>query len=664
MSSLGGISTSGLNFSGLATGIDTTKIVDGLTSVNTKRINQFQSQKNQILQQQSVFGGIEAKLLDLQGQIGMLSRSVAGSFDNRKVTSSDEAILTGVAASSAQNSSYNFTVNRLAQVEKVASGTFASSAETIKTGTVNLQVGSGEVTTITIDSTNNTIRGFVDAVNRTNGDLKASVINEAGNSRIMLSSSKSGAANVLNVTNNLTGGSGLALNLRDRVIQAAQDSEVILGQGTGAITIRNATNNLDNIIDGVSLNLVSADPTKNISLSVASDTSNAKTAIEGFVKSYNDIIDYIDTNDNYDSDSKAAGLLLGNRDVIELRNEMQSVLGSTIPGLNTNANRLSAVGLSFNEKGKIQIASSKLDQALSGQLEGVSGTDIKRLFALTGSSDNSGVSFLLGSNKTKPSPPAGYQVDVIRAARQASITGSLALVGSLNITAANNAFAVKVNSMTSTLLTVDPGTYTPITLSSAIQSLLNANFTGGNQVNVDLDSGALRMTSMMYGSTASVGFTEGSMLSTLGMTAGDTGAGSDVEGSYIVNGTVEAATGQGQILTGAAATGMTNGLQVKVGLTESQITSGVEANLTVTQGVASNLYQVLNRYLDPVDGKLTTANKRFTESSKTIDDTIKKQNEQLDERKNALILQFGQMEAAVSKIKNAGSALNSFTVLK
>src|SRR6185369_16225264 len=55
------ISASRLSVNGLATGLDTDKIIQGLLALQQKTIDNIQTKENRVLQQQQAFKGIEAR---------------------------------------------------------------------------------------------------------------------------------------------------------------------------------------------------------------------------------------------------------------------------------------------------------------------------------------------------------------------------------------------------------------------------------------------------------------------------------------------------------------------------------------------------------------------------------------------------------------------------
>lgn len=660
MASVSGVSSSGLNFTGLATGIDTAKLVEGLTKLNQRRIDTLTAQKTAITTKQTVFTALSAKLFDLQFKTNALSRSAGSAFDGRKATVSDATAVTAAAGTAAVPGNYTLTVNSLAQGAQIASQGFADPNAAIKQGTLTLQVGSGTATTVTINESNATLQGLADAVNAAGGDVRASVINDGSASpyRLLLSSSKTGAANAIAVTNNLTTGTGASIDPTNKIVQAATDAQVTVGSGAGALVVSSSTNQVNKLIPGVSLNLLRADPAKPITLTVANDTEATVKAMQDFVDAYNGVRDYLNEQTAYNAETKAAGVLQGSRDAAALADELSAALSASVPGLSTGANRLSTVGLAFTEKGKLTFDAAKLTSALNGQ-GGATPAELKKLFALSGSSDTSGVEFVLGGNKTKSTSANPYQVQVTTPATRAVVLASGAVGASVVITPPNNALQLKVNGLLASGVTLTPGTYTPDTLVAMLQQRINATpELDGNSVSVGLNGdGKIQITSQAYGTTSKVEITGGNVLAQLGFVGGETATGTNVAGNFVVNGITESATGSGQVLTGSAGNANTDGLQVR-----STLPAAGSGNVTVTQGLASRLNSVLTKYLDPTAGRFKAINDGFTQQTTDIDKTITRQNDILTAKTEDLQVQFAAMESAVNNLKNLQTQLSSLVV--
>ncbi|HLJ94166.1 MAG TPA: flagellar filament capping protein FliD, partial [Gemmataceae bacterium] len=431
--------------------------------------------------------------------------------------------------------------------------------------------------------------------------------------------------------------------------------------GPNALTISNATNTLDGVFGGVTLNLVSADPTKTVSVTVANDTATAQKAIQDFVDSYNTLTNFINQNDSYDPTSQKAGLLLGQQAPNDIQSDLSQVLTSVVGGVNPKVSDLSALGITLDDHGKLQVDSSKLSNALSGQTAGITSTDVRRLFALDGQSDNLGIQFVSGGDKTVASANP-YQVVVTQAATQATFLATQPPPGGpVVINASNNTFTVTVDGHTSNVITLTPGTYSATTLAEEVQAEINKDSqVGNNQLNVTLDSSnKLRFTSQRYGAASQVQIGSGTALSVLGLSGTESGTGQNVAGYFLVNGVQEAATGKGQYLTGNAGNANTQDLEVQVGLTPTQVGSQAQANLTVTRGVASQFDQVLNRYLDPTTGRLKSINDSFQSRADDIQKQIDFQTQFMQEQQQSLVEQFTALETTVSQLKTAGGLLGA-----
>ena len=659
MSSLSSLNSNGLTFGGLSTGIDSTKIIEGLTKIGQQKIDTLTARRAAVTDKQSTFAALQGKLFDLQFKSNALARAAGGAFDGRKATSSDDKTLGVAAGTAATPGTYSITVNSLAQANQVASAGFADTNAALKTGTFTVQVGSGTATTVTLDAKNATLQGLADAINAAGGDVRAGVINDgsANPYRLTLTAARAGAANTIAVTNNLTGGSGASIDPLNTTLQAAADARVTLGSGAGAISVTSGSNSITTLVPGVALNLQKADPSTPITVTVTNDTAAASKAVQDFVSAYNDVIGFIDDRDNFDSATGSAGILLGNRDIADLQDDLRQSLQVAVPGTNAKANRLSAVGVQFGASGKLELDQTKLDAALSGN-NGVALGDLKKLFGLTGSTSDTGVQFVFGGSKTKPSGDTPYQVQVTSAATRASAEGSYALPNAITVDTNNNLFSVLVNGVSSGNLALAAGTYTQGALAAAVQSLVNASPPlQGHQVAVDVVNGKLRITTAQFGSGASVKFGSGSALGAdgpLGFLGTESGTGTNVSGRFVVNGKTETATGTGQTLTGTAGNANTDGLQVRF-----TGTAAATADLTVTQGLAGRLNSVLGKYLDAATGKLSAINDGFTAQSDEITGQIRKQNDLLTEKKDELTRRFAEMESAVSKLKGLGASLTA-----
>lgn len=652
--------------SGLASGIDTDSIVEELLKIRKTRIDVLSAQKKGVSDQQAAFKLIEADIIAVRSQGGSLSRSLNNVFDSREVSSSNEDAIVASATSRAAVGVYQVKVTSLAQAHQIASQGFANSDSEITQGTITLKAGSSGNQTITIDGTNNTLQGLADEITGAGLGISASIVEDSSNPsarfKLLLTSNKTGVANQITITNNLAASAGDAVQPTfdfGNPVQAAADAVVQLGTGAGAITSTSATNTVTNLLSGVTLNLKQSDATKTYSITVTRDVEAATTAVQSFVDAYNSLMDEFATQFRYSSANNEAGLLLGNSTAASLQQSVrESVLGS-VAGVNTKVNRLSAIGVTVTDDGKLAFDSSKLQKIFDGETVGTTPADIKRLFALDGQSSSGGIEFLLGSSKTEV-PAGGIQVDITQAAERASITATNTLAASILIDGSNDTLAARLDGRTATDITLTHGTYTRAELQALLETALGSHEEfAGRIASVGLSGDKLTIQSDAYGSVSQVAITGGTAAATLGFAGSESAVGKNVAGKFIINGVEEAATGNGRLLQGVAGSANTDGLQLRVTLTTSQVVAGVDSTLTLTRGIGSRVDQTLGKMLDAVTGRIKIVNTGFDDKLKSLQTAIDRQNDFFDKQEQQLNDQFIALETTISALQTTATYLTA-----
>ena len=650
---------------GLITGIDSASIIEDLLAIQQRQIDSLTKKKDKILSKKTAVQGIEARLLSFRSIAAQLGRTQNSVLNSRTVSVSDDTLVSATATDKAAVGVYQIRVNSLASAHQIAAQGYADVDSEVTQGTLDLRVGSGPVTTITVNGTNNTLQGVADAINSSNSNVTAAIVHDSTGGatpyRLILTSKRSGAANAISVTNNLAASSGgatqLAFDLVNPVEEAA-DASVSLGSGPGAITVTSESNRIENLLGGVTLDLLDADPARQITLKVAQNTESAVASIEEFVDGFNTLMEFIDDQVRFESETGNAGILLGNRSVIQIQDDVRRAVLEVVPGAGS-LNRLTAIGISVSDRGRLILNSTRLNDVLNGRVEGISSSDVKKLFALSGESDHPQVQFLLGSSRTK-SGATPYGVDITQAAEQASIVGTSALADSIVIDGSNDTLSLTIDGADLVDLKLTAGTYTREELADHLQSVIESSpGLFGREVAVGLDGTSLRITSQAYGASSEVTVNSGTALAALGLTSGQTDEGQDVAGSFIVNGQTETAIGRGRVLTGNIDNEHTADLQVRISLTSAQVIPGAEANVTVARGVASRLDQVLGQLLDSTTGRVKHVDDRFDDQIEDIDKVISRQAARFDAAQQSLLRQFAALESAVAELQNTSSFLTT-----
>ena len=96
---------------------------------------------------------------------------------------------------------------------------------------------------------------------------------------------------------------GAVETLRKRELQAGADAEITVD----GVTVNPTSNTVDDVIEGVTLNLKEADAGTTVTLNVGRDDEALIEKIQGFVDAYNEVMDSISAQTSYDEDTGTTG---------------------------------------------------------------------------------------------------------------------------------------------------------------------------------------------------------------------------------------------------------------------------------------------------------------------------------------------------------------------
>jgi flagellar hook-associated protein 2 len=196
---------------GLASNLDTASIVDSMIEYERVPVTYMEDDVKFKTQQVAAYQAVLAKFMALQSQVSLMKRE--SSFNKASINVSDESVLSASAGASITSGSYNVRVLSLARNHQLASQGFNDATTTsFGTGYIKLSVGDTSMTTINIESGNNSLMGIKEAINNANTGITASIINDGTSSnpyRLLLTSNKTGAANDINFEVSLNGGGTL-----------------------------------------------------------------------------------------------------------------------------------------------------------------------------------------------------------------------------------------------------------------------------------------------------------------------------------------------------------------------------------------------------------------------------------------------------------------------
>ncbi len=215
------MSLSGINFSGLGSGIDTESIIKQLSALDQRPIQQLQTQQQKIQQQQTALAQITAIVTGLQSAANTLNGT--GGFSLVKASVIDNTVATVTANTGAQTGAHSLTVTQLAQGQKL--GATAQPSQTTPLGVSGQFVINGKA--VTVAGTDN-LQTIASNINSANVGVNASIVTANTNAyTLILTANNSGTSNTISLSDV---GSGTIL-------------QNTLGLINGTAAIRNAVTN-------------------------------------------------------------------------------------------------------------------------------------------------------------------------------------------------------------------------------------------------------------------------------------------------------------------------------------------------------------------------------------------------------------------------------------
>ena len=361
---------------GIGSGLDISAIVTSLTNAyGAAQTNALSSEQTTLNAQVSAFGTFSSALDTLQATLSSIDNPSA--LAAYSATVADKTIASATTDSTAVPGQYSLEVQNLATAATLTSAPLASGGTTVGTGTLTLSVG-GASTSITIDSSNDTLSGIASAINNAtnNPGVTASVISTTAGSRLVLTGTNTGAANTITVTES-GGDGGLSSLVYDPAdddttltqTQAAQDANYTIN----GYAASSASNVVSGAITGVTLDLSGASAADTpTTLTIAANPSTASTSIGTFVSAINGVLTAIQSLGGYDASTQTAGALNGNATLESFQNQLENILDTVQSGNSGGVASLADLGITADANtGQLDTDSDTLGNALTANITAV-----------------------------------------------------------------------------------------------------------------------------------------------------------------------------------------------------------------------------------------------------------------------------------------------------
>ena len=421
MTSTSGIATSSsgtVYLVGSSSGLDTSALVEA--AVATKmlpaddlevKITENEAEIAAYQEMQNLLSAISDSLYPMTNPTGLLGDEENVFYQNEAYLSSSDvsnpSSLVGVSVdSTAPQGVYELEVQQLATTQKVASSEQSDSEVALGlTGVFELLSASGTSSQISVTS-DMTLADLADAINDTTetsgvsatllqvseGSYQLVLAGEDTNQDLTMSSVS--GDDVLVSLGVLDGGGAYVQEL-----QEAQ-SAILIYDG---LTITRDENSIDNLIDGVTIDLYSAEPGSTVSLEIGSDLASVKDQIIAFVDAYNAYREFAITQQETTTAGGASDEAVLFSDSL-LRNTNMALFD----GLNLTLDNsdlfdsLDDIGITFNKDNTLDLDETVLDEALLDDVDSVQSlfefgmsSSSEKLLLLDSEPEHGGLSFNL-----------------------------------------------------------------------------------------------------------------------------------------------------------------------------------------------------------------------------------------------------------------------------
>jgi len=348
-----------------------------VTATQAPQQNLINNQTQAVTTQISALGTLKSALATFQSSLSTLDTPSA--FNTETATTASTAF-TATVKSGAPVGTYNVAVSQLASAQQLLSGPFTGS--TVGTGTLQVSLG-GTNFNVTIGSGQDTLNGIAAAINSASGNpgVTATVLQGTDGAHLLLTSSQTGAANTIGVseTDSGTGLSALTYNIANADSNgnttnytqqaAAQDAKYSISGVAGTSSSNTVTTALTNVTLNLVAKTTSGTPA---TLTVASDSSTIQSNISAFVTAYNTLVGTFSSLGSYDPTTQTAGPMLGNALLSSTKSQIQNAIYSIVNTGSSTYNSLASVGITTNKDGTLSLNSTTLGNALSTNFGAVS----------------------------------------------------------------------------------------------------------------------------------------------------------------------------------------------------------------------------------------------------------------------------------------------------
>jgi flagellar hook-associated protein 2 len=403
---------------GLGSGLNIGSIVSQLVAVESQPVQLLQKKSSVLQTKMSVFGQIKSELSALQDASQALVD--ATTWDSKSFASDAPTAVTGTVSTSAMAGTFKVAVTNLATVQALKFNAFNPAIDPttnpLPAGTLTFQMGtwSGNAFANKKDATNvdvpsvsvevkstDTLATLASRINGSSAGVAAVVVTNGNTQQLILRGTNTGTNSGFQVTTSAGLEQFQYYSATSSIVQPTKgllEAPTLATDATltvEGIPVTSHSNTVVDAVPGVTLNLLTANSTANVT--VVTDKDAIKTKIQAFQDAYNKLNADLKAQTKYDAATKTGGPLLGDGTTVGIQSMLRALVGSNGPAAST-ITRLSNLGLEIQADGSLSTNSTKLDAAMQDP------ANVKAFFATnTGTASSNGIAkriydFAFGAN--------------------------------------------------------------------------------------------------------------------------------------------------------------------------------------------------------------------------------------------------------------------------
>lgn len=371
-------STSTYTTSQSAVGIDTSALIEEAVAAKEAPADRIEVKIEENETTIAAYQDLQSLLQDLQTASQSLRNAAGSEGQADNVFNDRAAYIEGSAADAigatieqgAADGSYEIEVQQIAKAHKVGSTSVSDPDADLGmdgTFTLGLEDGGTASISVTSDMSINDIASAINAESETT-NVTATVLKVTdGDYMLVLSGTETGKSITATADSgdDVLSAMGIATaGVFDAELQAPQDAILVFD----GVTITRSSNSIDDLIDGMTLELYEAAPGETISIDVETDLSAVEDAITAFVDAYNALREFVLTNQETSSDGGASedATLFGDQLLRSASNSVQDAMSYSVDGLS-----LRDIGITMNSSNILEVDTSTLEDALLTDLDTV-----------------------------------------------------------------------------------------------------------------------------------------------------------------------------------------------------------------------------------------------------------------------------------------------------